>query len=302
MAKVSFVNPDATGPSSAKEETTQPQPAAEATAAPVKEAEVVQEAPAPAAEASTEIVPAAEAGSPSTFLEDEGDIGLGDIIMPRINLVQKVGPLSEEFTPGDIVLNKELVIFSFPPKGKESEAKPIEFTVLGFRPTIYTERVPGGALGRNAKTPQEVRALGGTTDYDVNKRSAEKGEEIPLFQQLSTALVLIKRPEGIDEEGIHFTYEHDGVRYALAQWSMKGAAFTAGAKVIKTARRIGHLARGGYTSYPYSMTTRIKNYGGNPPKFAVIPVLRPGKKHSPEFKAFADSVLNAPAEDSEAVE
>jgi hypothetical protein len=279
MAKVSFSKTNAEGPSVTADETTKQEPEA-------VEASVVENT-------ATEIVPAAEAG----MFIDEDEIGLDEITLPRINIVQKVGPLSEEFTPGQVVLNKELVIFTIPEKGKENEVKPIEFTTLAFRKTIWAERIEGGALGRNARSLEQVREFGGTTDYNLHERSKKDGqEETPLFQPLATALVLIKRPEGVDEDGLYFTYDHDGQSYAIAQWSMKGSAFTAGAKVIKTARKIGHLAKGGLTSCPYLLTTRVKSYPGN--RYAVIPVLRPGKRHSPEFKAFADSVLNV-APDSE---
>lgn len=295
MAKVSFSK---SNEGQSVEET-------EAVAAVAAKPEVVEAKAEVVVEAKAEVVdsdvPAKVSDSTEVATREEGDtgfsedddIGLEEVILPRINLVQKVGPLSEEFTPGEVVLNKELVIYTI--AKKEQKVAPLEITILGFRPTLWTERVEGGALGNVFKTPREVAESGGTTIYKVAEDSRKEAKlnpevkEIPYYQQLATALVVIKRPEGIDEDGIYFNYPHDGNQYAIAQWSMKGGAFTNGAKIIKTAKKIGHLRVGGYCSFSYNMHTFMKKYSET--RFGAIPILRPGVKHTPEFQAFAQEIL-----------
>src|SRR5262245_21317772 len=67
-------------------------------------------------------------GPAEKFFED--DVDASEIKVPTLNIVQKVGPLSDAFTSGDIVLNKELVIYGLKP-----EKPALEATVLGIRPT-----------------------------------------------------------------------------------------------------------------------------------------------------------------------
>jgi hypothetical protein len=70
---------------------------------------------------------------------DDENIGFEDIRLPRLNIVQKVGDLSTIFTPGEIVLNQNLVIHS---PGKDGKGdSPINFTVLGFKKKQFVEKV-----------------------------------------------------------------------------------------------------------------------------------------------------------------
>lgn len=245
----------------------------------------VQEVAVEVQEKETVGLPARTGGDVQFYDEDDSD--LSEVSIPRLNIVQKVGPLSEDWDPGVILLDKSLVVYS-PAKGKDPEV-PAEITVLGFRPTQWTERVAGGEFGRLFQTEQEVYANGGTTDYEQWKTSCKTKDEIPYFQRLATCLVLLKRPAGVDEEKAFFSYEFGGADYAVAQWSMKGAAYTAGAKVIKSARKMGHL-RKGFCSAPYLLTTKAKSFGEQGHS-AIIPVLKPGHAHTPEFVAFARGIL-----------
>lgn len=261
----------------------------------VVEAEVVkEEKPEVAAPVAEETAVAKREEQPVSLLQDDDNIGMDEITLPRINIVQKVGDLSEIYDPGDIVLNKELVIYH-PEKSGEHDS--LRITVLGFFPTKWSERIPGGELGRLAGSPAEVLKFGGTTDYKTWAAKEGTDEEIPYFQPLATALILIECPEGVDEDGTSFIYEFEDKRYALALWSMKGGAYTNGAKVIKTARKIGCLRKGGYASYDYRFDTKTKKYpNGN---FAMIPVLRPGTRHTEEFAAFVQEVLGGGTEEDE---
>lgn len=262
-------------------------------AVPVSEA-----APAPAAEIPTTSAvavvppaPVARTNSPVQF--DDENIGFEDCILPRINIVQKVGDLSNIFGGGEIVLNQSVVIHTpADPVKKIVGTPPLVFTILGFRPRQFPEKVAGGKMGILANSEADVVRHGGTLDYKEHKASlgVEGVKPLKLFQRLATAVILIERPAHLaetDKDNILFPYECAGKFYALALWGMKGIAYTGAAKVIFTARKLGHL-RHGYCKQAYTLTSELKEYEGN---FAYKPVLGVGPKTSPEFEAFITSEI-----------
>lgn len=239
--------------------------------------------------------------------QQSGGLGVGDklpefkdIILPRLNIVQNIGELVKAFPRGAIVFNQRTVLFTAPilpvidqATGNATVAgtpasPPINIVCLGFRPTRYAEKVPGGGRGIIVNTEAEVRANGGTLDYTEHKLKAKDG--MKRFEYLAEAMLAIERPDSIADDGTVFVFPVDGKKYALALWAMKGTAYTAAAKrVFFTERQVGCLQKG-YPSRSFSMTTRLENYpGGNS---AWIPVLIPGKESSPEFLRWVDKVLN----------
>ena len=64
-----------------------------------------------------------------------GDFGEEDFRLPRINIVQAVGPLSEDYEPGSVVLNKDIVLlpawYSTGPfaHGRSSTTQPIAYSL-----------------------------------------------------------------------------------------------------------------------------------------------------------------------------
>lgn len=228
--------------------------------------------------------------SPIAF--NDQDIGFEDIILPRINLVQKVGDLSEIFAPGEIVLKQSLVIHS-PSKGGLPGDPPLSITVLGFKKTQYAEKVAGGKLGILAHTVTEVAKHGGTLDWkewDASEKAAKAGtgKALRYFQRLATALCLVEKPVKLaDDDHIEFPYECEGKFYALVLWSMKGTAYTHAAKEMFTARKIGHL-RLGYAKQAWGITSKMEKFGEN---FAAVPVIRLGVKNTEAFQAFVYEVI-----------
>jgi len=249
----------------------------------------------------------ARINSPIEF--DDQNIGFEDIILPRINLVHKVGGLSEIFNSGEIVLKQTLVIYS--PGRKHPDPAlvipadaPLNLVILGFKKVQFAEKVVGGAQGILVNTEQEIIKNGGTLDYkewEASVAAAARGEgkALRMFQRLATALLLVERPAKIaDTDHIEFPYECEGKYYALALWAMKGTAYTHAAKTMFTDRKIGHLRTirdasgnvlaGGYSTYGYSLSTSVKTFGENP---TVIPVVKPAGKTSEGFRAFARVVI-----------
>lgn len=216
-----------------------------------------------------------------------------EIIMPRVNIAQNIGKIKEKFPVGTLVLNQQVILFLPPlttPQGTSPATPPATITVLGFRPTVYCEKVPGGGKGLTVKTPEAVVKAGGTLDYQ--EWDLKKGSGMKRFEYLADALVLIKRPEGTKDEAL-FSYEVEGARYALALWALRGVCYTAAAKrVFFTHRAIGCLRQEGYPSWSYSVSTREETYpGGNK---AWIPVCIPNAKNSPAVLDFVKTVLTAP--------
>ncbi len=261
----------------------------------------VQATPVETAPAVTATVPAVivdvpqavvKAPSPVGLIDDQ-NIGFEDIILPRINIVQKVGELSEIFTPGEIVLKQALVIHT-PAKGEVKGTAPLNITIIGFKKTQFAEKVAGGKQGILAHTEQEIAKHGGTLDYKEWDASVKANAEDPkvrplrLFQRLATALCLVEKPEQIeDTDHVEFPYENEGKFYALVFWSMKGTAYTHAAKTMFTARKIGHL-RQGYAKQSWSLTTKLEKFNEN---YAAVPVVKPAGKTSESFQKFVLDVI-----------
>lgn len=220
-----------------------------------------------------------------------------EIILPRLNIVQNIGKLQESFDNGALVLNQQDALFIPPLVNSktgivEREATPpVRLTVLGFRPTRYCEKVPGGGKGMIVNTEVDVRNNGGTLDYA--EWNLKKAAGMKRFEPLADALVAIERPAMMADDDTVFVYEVDGKKLALALWALRGTAYTAAAKrVFFTARACGCL-RQGYPTWQYDVSTREETYdSGNK---AWIPVCLPKVKTTPVFMDFVRSVLSAPA-------
>lgn len=259
MAKVSFKRNDTA-------------PSAVATATPDENAAIVEQAQGPgAATTAVAVRPSYAPPAPSTPYSED-DIDMKDVILPRLNIVQKVGDLSNVFPPGSFVLDGELALPS-----------PLRIVVLGFAPKRYAEKVAGGARGNMFNSVEEVAEAGGTLDYNE-----AKAKEIPLYQTLATALTLIEKPEGVAEE--IFPYEFGGKRYNVALWGMKGTAYTNGARIFFTAKRMGGISpalvavqKEGYRAAVWTFETKLAKTG---PNFYYIPLLKAVEITTPEFRAW----------------
>lgn len=243
-----------------------------------------QAAPPHAAHTST--APAPRLDSPHAIFDDNA-IGFEDIILPRINLVQKVGELSNVFQPGEIVLDQTHVLYSpakAPAPGQVAPPppKPLNLVVIGFKRTSFVEKVEGGAMGLTCRTREEVVRVGGTLDYKEWAESVKANKEdknvkvLRRFDYMTTALVLIEKPEKFEDPNkVIFPYEADGKHYVMAFFTMKSSAYNAGAKAIFTRKKTRLISNpnASYSDELFTLATEMKKFPtGN---FAAIPDIRP---------------------------
>lgn len=204
-----------------------------------------------------------------TLVEGEDGFDSSDIAFPKLQIAQGVGPLSDLYPKGSVVLDKEMEIV----KMEDGHA---EITVLSITKT-FEENVPfgGDELPRIARNKEEVLRLGGTTEW-----STEDGLKIPpSFKPCADALICIKQPEGVSDEW--FPYEFEGTNYTFCTWKIKGMAYGASAVPINTAKRMYY--RAGLETGSFLLSTEKRIINGNT---VACPRIQRGKKHSAEFVAW----------------
>jgi hypothetical protein len=198
----------------------------------------------------------------------EGEFLSEDFVIPKLHLVQAVGPLSEKFTPGQFVFNKEQVI--------GDGSSPVSLTVLRIKKQYQENLAYGGdELPRVFDTLDEVRRAGGWIDWRNNER--------PPFSPILHALVLIRSPF---EENPLFPYEFAGSAYGLALWTLRGVGFTRAGKALITASQFA--LKDGLHTGSWALTSKREKIGMN---FVHIPILRHDAKHTDEFTTFALGLL-----------
>lgn len=218
-----------------------------------------------------------------------------DIILPRLNLVQGSGNLKNTFPFGSLVLDQKLVVY-LPPDIDPSTGNirrqgspPLIVTFLGFKETRYSEKVSGATRGMIVDTEAQVRANGGTLDYQEHK--LKKASGMKLFQPLCDACIAIQRPEAVKDDNTVFGFDVDGKKYVLAWWALKGTAYTEVCKRGVFYHRSMGCLRQGYPVRSFAVTTRQKVGEGNT---YAQPVAIPDAESTPAFLEFAKSILVAP--------
>ncbi len=226
---------------------------------------------------------------------------LGDLIIPRINIVQNLGELGKSFPVGCLIYGQNTCVFNPPTSavgqtpGKPA-SPPLEMVVLGWKPVKtpegpkafrFVEKVAGGGRGLICNTEAEVVAAGGTLAYKEWQLKKESG--MKYFVPLAEAMVAIKRPSHLADDDTVFVYEINGAKYAIALWAFKATSYTEGCKkTLFPARQMGFLI-GGYPSRSVFVSTRLAKYGTNTE--AWVPVILPGPKSTPEVLKFAAEVV-----------
>ena len=212
-----------------------------------------------------------------------GDYQEGDFRLPRINIVQSVGPLSEDFEAGSIVLNKDMILLPASEDPKIWSA-PLNVTVLNAKKQ-FQENIEYGSdeMPETVETLEEVTARGGWLDW--------RNDAPPPWRPILTALLLIEAPT--DALADEFSIQGpDGKAYELALWTMKGTSYSRAGKAINTAARFA--LRNKDTGLPelhkgkWTLQVRREKLGTN---LVFVPRLRQHGKHADEFIAFITTLL-----------
>jgi hypothetical protein len=282
MAKIAFGNTETLAPATPSIPTivdavpTDAKAIVEASA-PLVPTAPTQEAPAVPTTALAVATPTAVAANPGYY--DDENIPASDLKLPRLNIVQKVGELSNNFAGGTILLDGNLTLVDAPKGPAESAA--LRFLVIGLQDKRFVEKVEGGLRGNTFLTEAEVVKAGGTLDY--NEAKSSNGAK-PLYQTLVTAMIVIEKPTTVNDNAFPITF--DGKKYALALYSMKGTSYTNAAKHLYTARKFGNCAEGFRFGW-WTMTSRIKAAANS----YFIPTVRQQEKSTPAFRAFLTALL-----------
>ena len=214
-------------------------------------------------------------GSPYAMVPQEasgvtGDFDLTDITFPKLQLVHGIGPLSDDFAKGGIVLDGETLI-------SDGETA-VDLTVIKVA-KMFEENIPfeTGEIPRIVATKTELLELGGTTEYGEKDEKTGKSAA-PSWKPIADALICIKGPK---DDQTNFPYEYKGDNYAFAMWRIKNSAYKRAAKPIFTAASMYY--RRGLRTGSFILTTEKAVFGQNT---VVVPKLVKGELHPEEFVAW----------------
>lgn len=193
-----------------------------------------------------------------------GDIDSDDIVIPRLNIVQSVGPLAELFNAGCVVLNKEVEL-----------PTPLELTVLSARKQ-FVENLDFDSDEKPQvfNSLEEVKAAGGTIEWVDDKK--------PSYTPILHVQVLFKAPDGLDYA---LPLEYNGCAYGMAQWTLRGVAYSRAGKNILTAAKLS--LRDGLFNGKWELSTKREKFGKNS---VFVPVLRNVGRNAPEFVQYICSL------------
>lgn len=213
----------------------------------------------------------------------EGEINRSDLTTPSLKIVQSIGPLSENFDGGVIVLNGEIPITDEPDKDNPT---PLEITVLRIKKE-YEENIEYGdeKRARVFSTECEVIEAGGHCEWVNNKK--------PPFSPIATILVVVKAPETSDETILaNFPHQFEAENkankalngsYALALYKTKGSSYTRAAKLVFNAVAMSDLKNRGLSAGAWVIGAKREKVNGN---FVFVPVMKRTGTHPDEFIEF----------------
>jgi hypothetical protein len=233
-------------------------------------------------------LPAAAAAHKLKAMEDyglSGDFTDRDLKLPRINVVQSVGPLSAEWTPGQILLQQEVVLA----QAVKTEPSPeLEFTIINIRKS-YEEILPYEEMeaAKRFETEQEVLDAGfrlqGWTDETGKKHK-------PTARPVARLLVLVKQPKGVAEDLFGtIVAKEDGVNdeevgnYTVAMYTAKSTSYGMARTIVTRATALAsqkpplHAA---FQRFQYSIKREEVGDQGN---LVFVPKLRTAGLHSSKF-------------------
>ena len=209
------------------------------------EATVIEESNDKAVAVRPESQIAVPEGNPEKGLY--GEITNEDIRLPRLNLVNKVGDLSNLFTPGSWVIQKEHQITEVE-KGTAGSVR-----VIPVRLKVeYQESLPydPDTRPRVFATALEVRNNGGRVAYG-------RGEGI--FAKVGHIEFLIDKPEHLsDEASASFFYVLGEKEYARVIYTASSTAYAETVSILISDVQTGHLRDKGLFGGFYTLGAKTK--------------------------------------------
>lgn len=237
--------------------------------------------------------------TPSVFKLGDRLPSFKDVILPRLNLVYSVGELGSRFPAGAIVFNKETVLFTPPiidaQQGVITQAAlpPVVLYVIGIVSERFSEKIEGGMGGEILNTEAEVRAGGGTLDY--NEWKLKKSEGMRRFEPLIDLLIAIEKPAHVsDPDGAVFGFPVDDKQVAVGFWGCKGSSYTHAVKKVFNMHRLTGVLRGGYYTHSFNVSTRPEKFMTAKGTFyAPVPVCVPKAKTAPAMLELIKNIVGA---------
>lgn len=203
------------------------------------------------------------------------DITQADLRLPTMKVVAKVGPLSEQFSPGEIVVDGDEVI--------SDGDQPVDFTVLNARKKYIEYTVYGSdQMPRILWSSEDVKAAGGTTEWT----DGPDGRVRPSYDPALEMTALVRNPKG--EASAHFPFEFAGDHYAVVMYELTRTAYRRAAHKVLTAYSL-HLKQD-FLRGSFELTTQTATIGGNK---VIVPELRYGPLHTDEFISWARELIPA---------
>lgn len=219
----------------------------------------------------------AEVSSPlgaDHFDDFDGEITSRDLKFPRLQQVQGMGALKDDFPLGAWVLNRETQLAD-----KNGQVRLTVLKVKKYYQEV-TDYDGDGPMGRIFDSTAEAEAAGlrVVPDWD-NDLPAEVKDVLEM-------LVAIRDVDG--NGGMDFCHEVDGEKYALAQWVVGSYhSYNAVSPALITRRT---FFKKPFASTEWVLGSDIKQLKNKNTTF--IPVLTPAQWNSDEFAAWASELVS----------
>lgn len=211
----------------------------------------------------------------------KGEFSHKDLQMPRLNIVAKTGELSELFTPGSVVINKEVAIYD----SANKDAEPVRVIVLDLEKKY--ERVNEMGSDEDYEVVdsfEQVKERGGKLVYGKKQADEARSDGQVPFAEIAIIKVLVEAPKGLNEDALAlFPFEVGDHAYAPALWTVRSTAYKV-AKLLFTARST-HLRDG----FRYGVWTLATKKEQNGQLIWFEPVFKTAGKTSEDVVALADT-------------
>ena len=218
-----------------------------------------------------------------------GDIGEVKLSIPRIQIVQGTGDLTNDFPAGAVVFDKEVMVA--PP------ASPVTEWTSGVPVTILSARLQfkenldfdSDELPTIVDTVDEVIAQGGHLD---GRKDSTGNYVAPAWIPFMTVLTLIEAEDGSPAGDLFSEMTPNDTKADMALWYLQKSAFSKAGKDILTAGK--YRLKNRETGLPelhkgkFLLQVRREKLGS----FNVfVPRLKQVGRHTDEFVQYAESLI-----------